>query len=140
MRTAGGAGNSGSQQQFNVQPTKWNENRYRRFSSENDIQEGNIMRSKLGYSALVLASLFGSTLAASAQAGGAEGVGAATIPGREVRVGEQGRPNMQPGVTTGSAGARSNAMQSESQYTIGEKEGRGSREKPDASEVAPAGH
>jgi hypothetical protein len=98
------------------------------------------MRSKLAYSALVVASLFGSTLAASAQAGGGEGAGAATVPGREVRAGEQGRSNMQSGVTTGSAATRSNAMRSESQYTIGDKQGRGPGDKPDASEVAPAGH
>jgi hypothetical protein len=97
-----------------------------------------MMRSKLAYSALLAVSLFGSTLTASAQTGAGDGAGAAAIPGREVRAGEQ-RSNVQPEETTGSA-ARSNAMQSESQYTIGEKQGRGPGDKPDASEVAPAGH
>ena len=68
-----------------------------------------------------------------------EGAGVATIPGKEVTAGEQtGRSNVQPDVATGSASTRSNAMRSESQYTIGEKEGRGPGDKPDASEVAPA--
>jgi len=98
------------------------------------------MRFKLAYSALVTASLLGSTLAASAQAGGGEGAGAATIPGKEVTAGEQtGRSKVQPDVATGSAATRSNAMRSESEYTIGEKKGRGPGDKPDASEVAPAG-
>jgi hypothetical protein len=103
-------------------------------------QEGNIMRSKLACSVLLFASLLGSTLAASAQVGGADGAGAASIPGREVRAGEQGHSNMQPNGTTGAAAVRSNAMRSESEYTIGDKQGRGPGDKPDASEVAPAGH
>jgi hypothetical protein len=93
------------------------------------------MKYKMVSAAFIAASLLGSTLAASAQAGGAEGPAAATVPGPDVRAGEQGRMNVQPGVTTGSAGSRSNDIRSESQYTIGNRGG-----KPSAEEAAPAGH
>jgi hypothetical protein len=92
------------------------------------------MNYKIASAALIAASLVGSTLAASAQAGGAAGPAAATVPGPDVRAGEQGRMNMQPGMTTGSA-TRSNEVRSESQYTIGNR-----GEKPSAEEAAPAGH
>jgi hypothetical protein len=74
-------------------------------------------RSRLAYSALVAVSLFGSTLAASAQTGG-EGAGAAAIPGREVRAG--GRSNIR--CNHGIGCYNSNAMRLESQYTIGDKQ------------------
>jgi hypothetical protein len=93
------------------------------------------MNTKIVSAALIAASLVGSTLVASAQAGGAAGPAAATVPGSDVRAGEQGRMNMQPGVTTGSAATRSNEVRSESQYTIGNR-----GEKPGGEEVAPAGH
>jgi hypothetical protein len=97
-----------------------------------------IMNVKLISSALVAVSLLGSTIAASAQAGGAEGVGAATVPGSDVRAGER-HMNAEPNVTTGSAATRSREIQDESQYTIGDKKGRGPGEKPGGEEVAPAG-
>ena len=95
------------------------------------------MNYKVLSSALVAVSLIGSTVAASAQAGGAQGPAAATVPGSTVTTGERGI-NAQPGVTTGSATTR-REVQDESQYTIGDKTRRGAGEKPDAVEAAPAG-
>ena len=88
-------------------------------------------------SVVIIVSLLGSTIAASAQAGGAQGPAAATASGSEVRAGEKGL-DAKPGVTTDAATAQKEKLD-ESQYTVGDKTGRGPAEKPDAVQAAPAG-
>ena len=95
------------------------------------------MSYKIVVSAVVAFSLIGSIVTASAQAGGANGAGAATAPGSDVKAGEQDRPST-TGAPNGPA-TTGKEIRDESQYTIGDKKGRGPGEKPDAVEAAPAG-